>query len=90
MIVHMFNGASVRTFDGTSGWMAGPDTPVPLLTLTGGNLDGAKLDAMLWFPAAIRQAFPEWRVGRTAINDKEVQVAAGPVRRAAARQLLLR
>ncbi len=77
MVVHMFNGASVRTFDGGSGWMAGPDTPVPLLTLTGGNLDGAKLEAMLWFPASIRQAFPEWRVGRTAINDKEVQLLQG-------------
>ena len=79
MIVRMFNGGSVRTFDGTSGWMAGPDTPVPLLTLTGGNLDGAKLDAMVWFPASIRQAFPEWQAGRTAINDKEVQVLQGRV-----------
>ena len=79
MIVRMFNGGSVRTFDGTNGWMAGPDTPVPLLTLTGGNLDGAKLDAMVWFPASIRQAFPEWQAGRTAINDKEVQVLQGRV-----------
>ena len=54
MTVHMFNGDSVRTFDGRSGWMAGPDTPLPLMTLTGGNLDGARLDAMLWFPTAIR------------------------------------
>jgi hypothetical protein len=77
MVVHMFNGASVRTFDGNNGWMAGPDTPVPLLTLTGGNLDGAKLEAMLWFPASLRQAFPQWRVGRTAIDDKEVQLLQG-------------
>jgi hypothetical protein len=77
MIVRMFNGGSVRTFNGTNGWMAGPDTPVPLLTLTGGNLEGAKLDAMLWFPAGIRQAFPQWKVGRTAIGDKEVQIVQG-------------
>ena len=77
MTVHMFNGASVRTFDGRSGWMAGPDTPLPLVTLTGGNLDGARLDSMLWFPAGIRQAFPQWRVGRTAIDDKEVQIVQG-------------
>jgi photosynthetic reaction center cytochrome c subunit len=77
MVVHMFNGGSVRTSNGTSAWMAGPDTPVPLLTLTGGNLDGAKLDATLWFPAGIRQAFPEWRVGRTAVDDKEVQLLQG-------------
>ena len=77
MIVRMFNGGSVRTFDGTSGWMAGPDTPVPILTLTGGNLEGAKLDAMMWFPASIRTAFPQWKVSRTAIADKEVQVVQG-------------
>jgi len=79
MVVRMFNGGSVRTFNGTNGWMAGPDTPVPLLTLTGGNLDGAKLDATLWFPAGIRQVFPQWQVGRTAIDDKEVQVVQGLV-----------
>jgi photosynthetic reaction center cytochrome c subunit len=77
MVVHMFNGASTRTSNGTSAWMAGPDTPVPLLTLTGGNLEGAKLDAALWFPASIRKAFPNWRVGRTAIADKEVTVVQG-------------
>jgi hypothetical protein len=77
MVVHMFNGNSVRTFDGRSGWMAGPDTPVPLLTLTGGNLNGARLEALTWFPAGIKQAFMTWRVGRTAINDAEVQIVQG-------------
>lgn len=77
MNVHMFNGDSIRTYDGKSGWMAGPDTPLPLLTLTGGNLNGARLDSMMWFPAGLRQAFPQWRVGRTAIDDREVQVVQG-------------
>ena len=77
VIVHMFGGDSVRTFDGRNGWMAGPDTPVPLLTLTGGNLDRARLEATLLFPAGIRQAFSEWRVGRTAIDDREVQIVQG-------------
>ena len=77
MIVHMFNGNSVRTFDGRDAWMAGPDTPLPLLTLTGGNLDRARIEAMLGFPAGIRQAFSQWRVGRTAIDDREVQIVQG-------------
>jgi hypothetical protein len=77
MIVHMFGGDSVRTFDGRSGWMAGPDTPLPLMTLTGGNLDRARIEATLAFPAGIRQAFGEWRVGRTAIDDREVHVVQG-------------
>lgn len=79
MVVHMFNGISVRTFDGRSGWMAGPDTPLPLVTLTGGNLDRARLEATLLFPAGIRQAFSQWRVGRTAIEEREVQVVQGIV-----------
>ena len=77
MIVHMFNGDSIRTYDGRSGWMAGPDTPVPLLTLTGGNLGRAAVQATLSFPAGIRDAFSQWRVGRTAIDDREVRVVQG-------------
>jgi len=77
MIVRLVGGASTRTFDGRNGWMAGPDTPVPLLTLTEGNLDRARLEAMVAFPAGLRQAFPRWRVGRTAIDDREVRVVQG-------------
>ena len=73
-IVHMPAGNSVRTFDGRSAWMAGPDTPVPLVTLTAGNLDRARLEAILSFPAGIRQAFDQWRVGRAVLNDEEVLV----------------
>jgi hypothetical protein len=77
MVVRFFNGNSTRTFDGRNGWMAGPDTPLPLVTLTGGNLDRARLEAILWFPAGIRQAFSQWRVGRAVIDDQEVQVVQG-------------
>ena len=77
MIVHMFNGDSIRTYDGSGGWMAGPDTPVPLLALTGGNLGRAGVQATLSFPAGIRDAFSQWRVGRTAIDDREVRIVQG-------------
>jgi hypothetical protein len=77
MIVHVTAGTSTRAFDGRNGWMAGPDTPVPLLTLTGGNLDRARLEAIVAFPAGIRQTFPQWRVGRGGIGDKEVQIVQG-------------
>ncbi len=76
-LVHMSGGDSVRTYDGRNGWMAGPFTPLPLLTLSGGNLDRARLEAMLWFPAGIRQAFSEWRVGRAVLGDEEVMVVQG-------------
>ncbi len=77
MIVRQVGGVSTRTFDGRNGWMAGPDTPMPLLTLTEGNLDRARLEAIVAFPAGIRRAFPKWRVGRTAIDDREVRVVQG-------------
>jgi hypothetical protein len=77
MIVRLTGGVSTRTFDGRNAWMAGPDTPVPLLTLTEGNLDRARLEAIVAFPTGIRQAFPRWRVGRTAIDDREVRVVQG-------------
>ena len=73
-IVHLAAGDSVRTYNGRNGWMAGPDTPVPLVTLTGGNLDRARLEAILLFPAGIRQAFSQWRVGRAVLGDQEVRV----------------
>ena len=70
-IVHMDGGNSVRTFDGRTGWMAGPDTPVPLVVLTSGNLDRARLEALVAFPTSVPQAFSEWRVGRAVLNDEE-------------------
>ncbi len=77
MVVHFSTGVSTRVFDGTGGWMSGPDTPLPLLTLTEGNLDRARLEAVAAFPAGLRQAFPRWRGGRTAIDDAEVVVLQG-------------
>jgi photosynthetic reaction center cytochrome c subunit len=77
MVVQLATGASTRVFDGRSGWMAGGDQPVPLLTLTEGNLDRARLEAIVAFPGGIKQAFPRWRVGRTAIDGNEVYIVQG-------------
>ena len=78
MVVHLGIGVNTRTYDGRAGYIAGPDTPIPLVTLTEGNLDRAKLEAMVAFPSkALLNAFPQWRGGRTAINDQEVIVLQG-------------
>jgi photosynthetic reaction center cytochrome c subunit len=77
LVVKMFNGDSVRAFDGRNGWMAGPDTPMPIVQLTGGNLERARLEALLAFPANIRQAYSQWKVGRTAIDGQEVFIVQG-------------
>lgn len=76
-IIHMLNGDSHRVFDGRNGWMAGPDSPAPLVSLTTGNLDLARMEAIVAFPAGIKQAFSQWKVGRTTIDDREVLVVQG-------------
>ena len=77
LIVHGDNGDTVTTYDGREGWIASPvtDMPVPVLELTGGDLDGAKLDAALSFPTRIRQALSQWRAGAPAnIDDREMSL----------------
>lgn len=76
-IVRMSVGDKVTLFDGRSAWIAGSDKPVPLLPLTGGNLDGARIEGILSFPSQLKQAFATWQVGATAIDDKEVIVLRG-------------
>jgi hypothetical protein len=79
MVVHFTTGVSTRAFDGTNGWIAGPETPLPLMTLSEGNLDRARLEGLASFPMGLRTAFPQWRGGRTAIDEKEVVVLQGLV-----------
>jgi photosynthetic reaction center cytochrome c subunit len=77
-IIHTDNGDSTTVYDGHNGWISAPLRPVAVLPLTGGELDGAKLDADIAFPARIKQALSKWRVGRAiTINDRDVQVVQG-------------
>lgn len=70
-IVHTGNGTSTAVYDGRAGWTAAPgtDSPVAVLALTGGDLEGARLDAELSFPARIKDALKQWRVGYPATID---------------------
>ena len=74
VVVHLTIGASTRVFDGRNAWIAGPEQPLPLLTLTGGNLDRARLEGLANFPTGLRQAYSRWRGGRTVLDDKDVTV----------------
>jgi photosynthetic reaction center cytochrome c subunit len=78
-IAHLPEGDSIRTYDGRAGWITSTGTllPLPVLTLTGGELAGAKLDADLSFPAKIKQLLTEWAVGATTIGDADVDVIEG-------------
>ncbi len=79
-IVHTQNGDNTTVFDGRRGWVASVDKPVRLLPLLpGAELDAAMLDADLWFPAQIKQALSQWRVGfpLTSIEDRDIQIVQG-------------
>jgi photosynthetic reaction center cytochrome c subunit len=74
-IIHTLDGDSTATFDGRAGWLAAPHRPTAVLGLTGGDLDGAKVDAQLSFPGQIKQTFGGWRAGAvTRIDDRPTQV----------------
>ena len=79
MIVHTDGGDRTTTCDGNNGWMAAPaaDKPFPVISYTGGDLDGVRLDAVLSVPAGIRQAMTKPAVGTTSIDDKDVMVVQG-------------
>jgi photosynthetic reaction center cytochrome c subunit len=78
-IIHKLTGDNITTYNGRNAWVAKPETdaPVPMLALTGGNLDGARLEADLSFPAGVKQALIKWRAGLASIDDREVQVVQG-------------
>lgn len=76
-VVRTPEGDAVKTFDGTSAWAAEGWRPLPLLPLTGGNLEAARLEALVAFPANLRQAFTTWRVSSTTIDGRLVQLAQG-------------
>jgi len=80
-VVHLTAGDNVRTFDGKNYWTtaAGTFLPIPVLVMSGGELEGARLDAALTFPAQIQQILKNWRTGfpATTVDDVDVDVVQG-------------
>jgi hypothetical protein len=79
-VVHSRYGDRSIVFDGRNGWTAAPavEAPVTVLPLTDDDLDGARIDGELLFPARIKQAFTQWRVTfPTTIDDREVHLVQG-------------
>jgi len=79
-IVHTLYGDSTTSFDGRNAWIAAPEAekPLPLLQVTGQELDGLRLDVQVFFPGQIKQALSKWRVGPLAlIGDRETLTVQG-------------
>jgi photosynthetic reaction center cytochrome c subunit/uncharacterized protein DUF6544 len=76
-IVRAPDAENVKTFDGRKAWVSEGWRPLPLMELTGGNLEGARIEALTLFPATIKDSFTGWQVGTATIDDKSVQVLQG-------------
>ena len=63
-------GHSLRIFDGHEGWIETPLSVLGEYEITGSELDGARLDAELAFPAQIRQVLKDlYASAPTTISD---------------------
>jgi hypothetical protein len=64
-VVHGGNGDIAWVDDGRNAWVAQSilESPVPVVSLTAGDLDGAHLETQLYFPARIKQLVTGLRVG---------------------------
>jgi len=63
-------GDTTRTYNGHAGWLRTPLNVLGEYELSGGELDGARLDAEMSFPGRIRQILTKLRVGLpTTISD---------------------
>jgi photosynthetic reaction center cytochrome c subunit len=76
-IVRTFEGDAVRTFDGRSAWAAEGWRQIPLMTFTGGNLIGARVEAVTAFPAGIAKAFARWQGTLSTIDDRNITILQG-------------
>jgi len=71
------SGDSTTVFDGRAGWVSAPFKPVDVMELQGAELDSARADAELMFPANIKQALTNIRSSVDLLNDRSVLVVQG-------------
>lgn len=77
LIIHTAFADRTWSYNGQEAWVAAIEKPMPLMPLTGGNLDGQKIEAMMSFPMQIKQAYSTWRAGTATMGDKDVRVLQG-------------
>lgn len=71
------SGDNTSTFDGRAAWNAVPFKPVAVMELHGAELDSARAEAELTFPANVKQTLTGIRSSNDFINDRSVQVVQG-------------
>jgi hypothetical protein len=79
-IVHSLSGTTTTVITPTAGWHSAPptDRPLQVMTLTGTDLEGFKLESQVFFPGRVKQWLTNVRVGYpTEIDGNEVSVVQG-------------
>jgi photosynthetic reaction center cytochrome c subunit/uncharacterized protein DUF6544 len=76
-VVRTFEGDAIKTYDGRNAWAAEGWRQIPLMTFTGGNLTGARFEAIMSFPAGIQKAYAQWQAMLSTIEDRNVQIVQG-------------
>ena len=75
---HPERGNSTRAYNGKAGWIKSPRGLLGDYDVTGSELDGQRLDALLSFPGQIKQVLTDVRLGDPdSINGREVDVVQG-------------
>jgi photosynthetic reaction center cytochrome c subunit len=85
MVVHMSSGDATSVHDGREAWLAYPRDlqPLPFIPLLDADLVGARVDARLAFPGAIKQLLTGVRADLpvVTIDDKPAVVVQGTIER---------
>jgi hypothetical protein len=79
-VVHRKEGDNIFVFDGQNAWFAGVDAAAPnfTLTYTGGNVTGARVEALVAVaPHLLQKAYGQWQVSEDLIDDTPVTVLQG-------------
>jgi outer membrane lipoprotein-sorting protein len=70
-------GDNITTFNGTGAWHSAPFRPIPVLELHTAELDSARADAELMFPANIKSLLTAMRTSNDFLNDRTQLVVQG-------------
>ena len=76
-VVDPTSGDNITTFNGMAGWVSAPFKPIDVLELHGAELDSARADAELLFPANIKTMLTGMRTSNDFIDDRTVLVVQG-------------
>jgi hypothetical protein len=75
-VMHLPMGDSITAYDGRVGWLGNPGRPPH--EMSGGELDGARLDADFYLPVHVRDIFSQLRVERPEkVDDQETYLLRG-------------